>query len=215
MTGTPWRCGCWRVGREESAASLAHTHQLAFPPQASLFSPSTGPLVPRPWGAQGSHLSGHPPPPSRSSQPGRLAPPQPEPIAHPGNPPPLPLAGAQPSFLLLCVRAPHTVAGLREALGVCSVKSVQVSRKEEESGDQERNDPQTRHSLFQSRGDFPPAVLSCVVVMPVMGLRLSLCTAGKATARAGGHRAPGTSRAGTYRKGGPPSEVAGETSGKK
>ena len=107
------------------------------------------------------------------------------------------------------------MAGLREALGVCSVKSVQVSRKEEESGDQERNDPQTRHSLFQSRGDFPPAVLSCVVVMPVMGLRLSLCTAGKATTRAGGHRAPGTSRAGTYRKGGPPSEVAGETSGKK
>ncbi|MXQ87648.1 hypothetical protein E5288_WYG017745 [Bos mutus] len=52
-----------------------------------------------------------------------------------------------------------------------------VSRKEEESGDQERNDPQTRHSLFQSRGDFPPVVLSCIVVMLVMGLRLSLCTA--------------------------------------
>ncbi|ELR46019.1 Putative C-type lectin domain-containing protein NCRNA00083 [Bos mutus] len=66
----------------------------------------------------------------------------------------------------------------RHWVSVCSVKSVQVSRKEEESGDQERNDPQTRHSLFQSRGDFPPVVLSCIVVMLVMGLRLSLCTAG-------------------------------------
>lgn len=213
MTGCPWRCGCWRVGREESAASLAHTRQLAFPPQASLFSPSTGPLVPRPWGTPG--LS--PLRPSSSSLPQHGSPlpslsPLLIPVTH------LPCHLQEHSHLFCSSVSEYLTQWLacgRHWVSVSSVKSVQVSRKEEESGDQERNDPQTRHSLFQSRGDFPPAVLSCVIVMLVMGLRLSLCTAGKAPARAGGHRAPGTSRAGTCRKGAPPSEVAGETSGKK
>ena len=82
----------------------------------------------------------------------------------------------------------------RHRLSICLVKSVDLGRKEEESGAHGSNDQQTRSSLCQRRGAFPPADLSCVTAMPALGLRLSLHTAGKATAWAGRAPAPCTSK---------------------